>query len=896
MHRATSTHARKNHGGWTVAMLAAVAAVAGLAMPAAVPATPHEYVEDFTTTTYRDPAATTAQWDTDAGRLTLGGFQPVLIGALDTNGFARAIHVDGPYLYVADQGGGLLVVSVLDPSAPALLGAYNPVNSVYGVAVDGDQAVILEHSAYIVASGVRVVDVTSPTGPTANTEAVWWSGTCQQIVMDGDLGVVAGLGAGVILCNVTNSAAPATIAMCDTPGSANGVVLAGRQVLVADGTGIGVVDISNRSTPTLIGYCAATNAQRIAAHGRYAFVADASVGVLVVDVSVPATPLVVASLPIAGATDVCVDGDWLYVSADVSGVYMFDIRVPTAPILAASIDTPGQAVSCRVEGDRLYVADGGAGLRIYRIAEPVVPPVLVARHELSGGYRAVAVQGDYAFVTVDDLDDPVHTSQMHVLDISDPDQPDQIGSFQVTIPSVIVDVDVRGDLAYLCVDRVLPPHGTHNAFVYTVDVSDPSNPVQVGIRGWAGMTARGMTVRDGYAYVFGQGTSPAHGIWIVDARDPAAPVSAAWVQTLDSDTHGVSIAGNHAYATEHDALDNQHFQVYGITNPVAPVRVWQGLGATTREVHASLIVGNHILVTSSALHIFDLTNPAAPFHLGYVYLGGMLHVARAGHHLVVTNSGAYGGFLQVFDIANPANPIPASAAPQSGFFTDVVAAGDHAFATNVGTIHGIYAGLDVYRIFRRGVDPEANLAQSLTLDTSSWDVYCARLNTVQSGTIDWQMSNDGGVSWHPVVPGADWFFFPSTGSDLRWRAELRPIAGAAPPHCDDLTVQWYHTDIAGAESDQPPTRFALHGGAPNPFNARTTIRFDVPQGGVADLGVFDLTGCRVRRLVVADGRAGRRQAIWDGRNDQGRELPTGTYVCRLQGRGFSAAAKVSLVR
>ena len=91
----------------------------------------------------------------------------------------------------------------------------------------------------------------------------------------------------------------------------------------------------------------------------------------------------------------------------------------------------------------------------------------------------------------------------------------------------------------------------------------------------------------------------------------------------------------------------------------------------------------------------------------------------------------------------------------------------------------------------------------------------------------------------------------------------------------------------------------LHLGAnrPNPFNPRTVIPFSLDRPGVVSLGVYDLAGRLVRQLVPPTLHpAGAYRTAWDGRDDAGHLMPSGTYVYRLTGRGVSRSRSMLLVR
>jgi hypothetical protein len=91
-------------------------------------------------------------------------------------------------------------------------------------------------------------------------------------------------------------------------------------------------------------------------------------------------------------------------------------------------------------------------------------------------------------------------------------------------------------------------------------------------------------------------------------------------------------------------------------------------------------------------------------------------------------------------------------------------------------------------------------------------------------------------------------------------------------------------------------RFALHGNRPNPFNPRTTIRFELSQSQRAWLDIFDVRGHHVRRLVDRPLDAGEHTTVWDGTDDDGRSLPSGLYLYRLSSGSRIATRRMLLLR
>lgn len=93
-----------------------------------------------------------------------------------------------------------------------------------------------------------------------------------------------------------------------------------------------------------------------------------------------------------------------------------------------------------------------------------------------------------------------------------------------------------------------------------------------------------------------------------------------------------------------------------------------------------------------------------------------------------------------------------------------------------------------------------------------------------------------------------------------------------------------------------PGRMALSAPAPNPFNPRTQVELSVPADGLAEVAVFDLAGRRVRTLLQGDLRAGRHPIVWDGLDQRGNAVASGTYLFRAEVRGEVSTRRAVLVR
>lgn len=74
-----------------------------------------------------------------------------------------------------------------------------------------------------------------------------------------------------------------------------------------------------------------------------------------------------------------------------------------------------------------------------------------------------------------------------------------------------------------------------------------------------------------------------------------------------------------------------------------------------------------------------------------------------------------------------------------------------------------------------------------------------------------------------------------------------------------------------------PTDYKLYPNYPNPFNAQTTIRFDLPEAALVTVTVCNLLGQEVIRLADDWYPAGEYRLSWEGQNRFGQPVESGIY-------------------
>jgi hypothetical protein len=127
-----------------------------------------------------------------------------------------------------------------------------------------------------------------------------------------------------------------------------------------------------------------------------------------------------------------------------------------------------------------------------------------------------------------------------------------------------------------------------------------------------------------------------------------------------------------------------------------------------------------------------------------------------------------------------------------------------------------------------------------------------------------------------------------TWLDGDWAIQVAPSPNQIPFSCGGAS---------GADYPQVPAPVRLDQNWPNPFNPTTRLVFHLAEPAIVSFRIFDTSGHLVCTLLdgVAKG-AGSHEMNWNGRDNSGLSVASGTYLYRLETDKFSAIKRMVLVR
>src|SRR3990172_931484 len=124
-------------------------------------------------------------------------------------------------------------------------------------------------------------------------------------------------------------------------------------------------------------------------------------------------------------------------------------------------------------------------------------------------------------------------------------------------------------------------------------------------------------------------------------------------------------------------------------------------------------------------------------------------------------------------------------------------------------------------------------------------------------------------------------------ADHAWRLLAENVSGDTSldfTHNTNFTEVGWPVETGVKENGEmsvSPTKFDLLPNFPNPFNPVTAIKIAIAKTGHVKLQIFNMLGQPVKTLIDSQVTAGYRVVLWDGRDDNGKQLVSGTYFYRI---------------
>ena len=425
---------------------------------------------------------------------------PVSLNSIAVDQLVSSIAIADGYAYLAGGADGLVVLDLGDPSNPIKLGSYKTAWA-DGVAVDGKNVYLADNLA-----GVLVFDRTNPANPQllgSISDRLFGQGlpVQRQMLAQESRVLVADKNQGLLIINASVPESPYLEGVYNAPvhGFPMDVTCqADKAYNLLDTLGLSIADVSNPSLPRELGTDYSTvqaglrTPRQAVVVGNLVYIADVNHGLRIYDVSNASQPSEIGAFnpeDNGKIESVVVAGIYAYVPMNYHdprpeqqrGLRVIDVSNPSAPREVGRLALPYNAYRLALQGNHLFYPDflemkergNLTELRVIDVSNPA-QPVQIGSYDTSGpvqvdttlgqagvamgaGLSSLAVQGKVLY-----LGDPY--SGLHVIDISNPSQPQRLANWSEY--PMFMDLAIADNWLF---------SASYGA-VLVIDVSNPANP------------------------------------------------------------------------------------------------------------------------------------------------------------------------------------------------------------------------------------------------------------------------------------------------------------------------------------------------------------------------------------------------------------------------------------
>ncbi|HMA76429.1 MAG TPA: FlgD immunoglobulin-like domain containing protein, partial [Candidatus Krumholzibacteriaceae bacterium] len=410
--------------------------------------------------------------------------------------------------------------------------------------------------------------------------------------------------------------------------------------------------------------------------------------------------------------------------------------------------TPDASWGIEIEGDSAYVADGFGGVLLYNISDPT-DLVYEGYYETEGEVHGVDIGENRIFVAAGEMGWDIINKKFIFASPYSGDKPERNIQDSSSIPQASA-------FDFINPERHILSSGDIQSFTFDIQKARDSLIV---VASW-----------DSVKVIKFKSIMSSNVPTLIDGKD--TPGGA-----IDFD-----IVGNRIFISNHTA----GLEIIDFDDCIDVIGSLEIPGYS----YGFDIEGDYLYLANdeAGMRVIDISDEESP-HIVATFdtPGYAVNVHVSGNYAYLSD---WEEGVRVVDISDPTVPVLAGSSPLEttpegalNWPWDVKITGNYALAAN----HS--GGIKVLQ-----VTPDYTMdfyhTQSLTVNATEEVVATVKLNTVQEGSVDWEISADGGDSWQNINPDNKWHNLVYPGNRLIWRSTHSYPGGMTTSPCSFLNIEW----------------------------------------------------------------------------------------------------------
>jgi hypothetical protein len=109
-------------------------------------------------------------------------------------------------------------------------------------------------------------------------------------------------------------------------------------------------------------------------------------------------------------------------------------------------------------------------------------------------------------------------------------------------------------------------------------------------------------------------------------------------------------------------------------------------------------------------------------------------------------------------------------------------------------------------------------------------------------------------------------------------------------------LQVLKSNIVSTNNAIEPEQYSINNIYPNPFNPSTTISFSLPIRNQVELSVYNILGNKIATLENKIFDRGFHHKIWNGKDNNGVNVGSGIYFCKMKSENFQQVKKLTILK